>query len=120
MLHLCAPGPAGVAAALTGRLLGLPTVGSYHTELAAYAGLRSGDAALELRTQLALGAFYGAVRRRALAVHRASTSGSAGSGSRPSASPAGTAASTPSASRPSGACPGCSTRRGSTSSTPGG
>jgi glycosyltransferase involved in cell wall biosynthesis len=60
LLHLCAPGPAGIAAALTGRLLGLPTVGSYHTELAAYARLRSGDAALELRTQLALGAFYGA------------------------------------------------------------
>ncbi|HYH87593.1 MAG TPA: glycosyltransferase, partial [Solirubrobacteraceae bacterium] len=60
VLHLCAPGPAGVAAALTGRLLGLPTVGAYHTELAAYARARSGDAALELRTQLALGAFYGA------------------------------------------------------------
>ena len=59
LLHLCSPGPAGIAAALTGRLLGLPTVGSYHTELAAYARARSGDAALELRTQLALAAFYG-------------------------------------------------------------
>ena len=59
LLHLCTPGPAGIAAALTGRLLGLPTAGSYHTELAAYAGLRSGDARLKLRTDLALAAFYG-------------------------------------------------------------
>ncbi len=59
LIHLCSPGPAGIAAALTGRLLGLPTVGSYHTELAAYARARSGDEALELRTQLALAAFYG-------------------------------------------------------------
>ena len=60
LLHVCSPGPAGIAAVLTGRLLGLPTVGSYHTELAAYARARSGDAALEARTQLALAAFYGA------------------------------------------------------------
>ena len=59
LLHLCTPGPAGIAAALTGRLLGLPTAGSYHTELAAYAGLRSGDAGLKFRTELALAAFYG-------------------------------------------------------------
>jgi glycosyltransferase involved in cell wall biosynthesis/predicted metal-dependent phosphoesterase TrpH len=59
VLHLCTPGPAGIAAALTGRLLGLPTAGSYHTELAAYAGLRSGDAGLKFRTDLALAAFYG-------------------------------------------------------------
>jgi glycosyltransferase involved in cell wall biosynthesis/predicted metal-dependent phosphoesterase TrpH len=59
LLHLCTPGPAGIAAALTGRLLGLSTAGSYHTELAAYAGLRSGDAQLKLRTDLALAAFYG-------------------------------------------------------------
>ena len=59
LLHLCTPGPAGIAAALTGRLLGLPTAGSYHTEFAAYAGLRSGDTQLSLRTDLALAAFYG-------------------------------------------------------------
>ena len=39
------PGPAGVAAAMIGRVMGLPIAGSYHTELAAYAALRSGDAA---------------------------------------------------------------------------
>ena len=44
---MAAPGPAGVAAALTARIAGLPLLGSYHTELAAYAGLRSGDAAPE-------------------------------------------------------------------------
>jgi glycosyltransferase involved in cell wall biosynthesis/predicted metal-dependent phosphoesterase TrpH len=60
LVHVCAPGPAGIAAALTARILGLPLAGSYHTELAAYAGLRSGDRALELGVQVALGAFYGA------------------------------------------------------------
>ena len=59
LLHVCAPGPAGVAAALCGRMLGLPLAGSYHTELTAYAQLRSGDPRVVLGTQLALGAFYG-------------------------------------------------------------
>jgi glycosyltransferase involved in cell wall biosynthesis/predicted metal-dependent phosphoesterase TrpH len=58
LIHVCAPGPAGAAAALTARVLELPLVGSYHTELAAYAGLRSGDRALELGVQAALGALY--------------------------------------------------------------
>jgi len=39
--------------------MGLPIAGSYHTELAAYAGLRSGDARLGLAVEAALGAFYG-------------------------------------------------------------
>jgi glycosyltransferase involved in cell wall biosynthesis/predicted metal-dependent phosphoesterase TrpH len=60
LVHLCSPGPAGVAAALTARILELPLAASYHTELAAYAGLRSGDPALALAVQGALGAFYGA------------------------------------------------------------
>ena len=60
LVHVCAPGPAGVAAALAARVLELPLAGSYHTELAAYAGLRSGDRALELGVRAALGAFYGA------------------------------------------------------------
>jgi glycosyltransferase involved in cell wall biosynthesis/predicted metal-dependent phosphoesterase TrpH len=59
LLHVCAPGPAGVAAALTGRMLGLPLAGSYHTELTAYAELRSGDPRVAMGMQLALGAFYG-------------------------------------------------------------
>ena len=59
LLHVCAPGPVGVAGAATGRMLGLPVAGSYHTELAAYAHLGSGDPRVVLGMQLALGAFYG-------------------------------------------------------------
>jgi glycosyltransferase involved in cell wall biosynthesis/predicted metal-dependent phosphoesterase TrpH len=59
LLHVCSPGPAGVAALLCGRMLGLPVAGSYHTELAAYAALRTGDARLELGMRMALAAFYG-------------------------------------------------------------
>ena len=59
LLHVCAPGPAGVAAGIGGRMLGLPLAGSYHTELAAYAQLRSGDQRIAFGMQLALGAFYG-------------------------------------------------------------
>jgi glycosyltransferase involved in cell wall biosynthesis/predicted metal-dependent phosphoesterase TrpH len=58
LVHVCAPGPAGIAAALAARLLELPLAGSYHTELAAYAGLRSGDPSLELAVRAALGGFY--------------------------------------------------------------
>ena len=120
LLHLCTPGPAGIAAALTGRLLGLPTAGSYHTELAAYAGLRSGDARLKLRTDLALAAFYGQCDVVLSPSTAHATTGSARSASRRSGSRAGTAASTSPASRPSAACRGCSTPRASTSSTRGG
>ena len=59
LLHVCSPGPAGVAAAMIGRVMGLPTIGSYHTELAAYAGLRTGRREAEPAMRLALGAFYG-------------------------------------------------------------
>ena len=62
LLHLVSPGPAGVAALLTGRLLGLPVVGSYHTELAAYTALRTGDPMLTAGMDMALGAFYGQCR----------------------------------------------------------
>jgi glycosyltransferase involved in cell wall biosynthesis/predicted metal-dependent phosphoesterase TrpH len=59
LLHLASPGPAGVIAAACGRVGGLPVVGSYHTELAAYAQLRSGDASVAQGMRLALGMFYG-------------------------------------------------------------
>jgi glycosyltransferase involved in cell wall biosynthesis len=59
LLHVCSPGPVGVAALLAGRMLGLPLAGSYHTELTAYAQLRSGDPRIALGMQVALGAFYG-------------------------------------------------------------
>ena len=60
LLHVIAPGPAGVAATLLSRISGLPLLGSYHTELSAYAGLRSGDSGLEAIAEAALGAFYNA------------------------------------------------------------
>ncbi|HEU4906383.1 MAG TPA: glycosyltransferase [Solirubrobacterales bacterium] len=63
LVHVTAPGPAGIAAALLSRVSGTPLVGSYHTELAAYAGLRSGDGGLEAASRVALGAFYRAPSR---------------------------------------------------------
>jgi glycosyltransferase involved in cell wall biosynthesis/predicted metal-dependent phosphoesterase TrpH len=57
-IHVCSPGPAGVAGALVARALGLPLLGSYHTELTAYAGLRSGEARVAAMMSAAVGAFY--------------------------------------------------------------
>jgi glycosyltransferase involved in cell wall biosynthesis/predicted metal-dependent phosphoesterase TrpH len=62
LVHVTAPGPAGVAATLLGRITGAPQLASYHTELAAYAGLRSGDDGVEALARIGLGAFYGAPR----------------------------------------------------------
>ncbi|HXR14314.1 MAG TPA: glycosyltransferase [Solirubrobacteraceae bacterium] len=62
LIHVCAPGPSGVAAALLARAMETPLVGSYHTELAAYAGLRSGDPALEMTAALVVAAFYAQCR----------------------------------------------------------
>jgi glycosyltransferase involved in cell wall biosynthesis/predicted metal-dependent phosphoesterase TrpH len=59
LVHVCAPGPAGAGAWLLARVLELPLIGSYHTELAAYAGVRSGQAHLEAIAGMALGQFYG-------------------------------------------------------------
>jgi glycosyltransferase involved in cell wall biosynthesis/predicted metal-dependent phosphoesterase TrpH len=59
LVHLCSPGPAGVAALLIARIMDVPVLGSYHTELAAYAGLRSADPKLELFATAAMAAFYG-------------------------------------------------------------
>jgi glycosyltransferase involved in cell wall biosynthesis len=58
LVHVTAPGPAGIGATLLSRITGLPLVGSYHTELGAYAGLRSGDGGIEAMARIALGAFY--------------------------------------------------------------
>ncbi|MDO8213374.1 glycosyltransferase [Conexibacter sp. CPCC 206217] len=59
LVHLVSPGPAGIAAALLARLLGLPVVGSYHTELGAYARLRTADERIEAAVGMALAVFYG-------------------------------------------------------------
>ena len=63
LVHLCSPGPSGLAAGLIARAMGLPILGSYHTELAAYAGLRTQDPRLEDAARLAIGAFYGQCNR---------------------------------------------------------
>ena len=62
LLHVCTPGPAGVAALLTARLLGLPVAGSHHTELEVYAALRSGDPLVAAGMRMALATFYGQCR----------------------------------------------------------
>jgi glycosyltransferase involved in cell wall biosynthesis/predicted metal-dependent phosphoesterase TrpH len=59
-VHVCSPGPAGIAGALVARALGLPLLGSYHTELAAYAGLRSGERRLAETMAAAVALFYNA------------------------------------------------------------
>jgi glycosyltransferase involved in cell wall biosynthesis/predicted metal-dependent phosphoesterase TrpH len=63
LIHLASPGPAGIGAALIARVAGMPSLGSYHTELAAYAGLRTGDAAIERGMRIALSLFYGQCER---------------------------------------------------------
>ncbi len=60
IVHVCSPGPTGIAAWLLARVLELPCVGSYHTELGAYAGLRTGQPQFEAVANWALGRFYGA------------------------------------------------------------
>jgi glycosyltransferase involved in cell wall biosynthesis/predicted metal-dependent phosphoesterase TrpH len=57
-VHLTAPGPAGVTAALIARIMDLPVLGSWHTELGAYAGLRSASPGLEHGVDAALSLFY--------------------------------------------------------------
>jgi len=59
-IHVCSPGPAGIAGVLVARALGLPLLGSYHTELTAYADLRSGQRQVAETMALAVSAFYNA------------------------------------------------------------
>jgi glycosyltransferase involved in cell wall biosynthesis/predicted metal-dependent phosphoesterase TrpH len=60
LIHVCSPGPAGIAGALVSRGIGVPLVGSYHTELTAYAGLRARDRRVRSAMEIVVGAFYGA------------------------------------------------------------
>jgi glycosyltransferase involved in cell wall biosynthesis/predicted metal-dependent phosphoesterase TrpH len=59
-IHVCSPGPAGIAGVLVARALGLPLLGSYHTELIAYADLRSRQRHVADAMGLAVSAFYNA------------------------------------------------------------
>jgi len=58
-IHVCSPGPVGIAGALVSRGLSVPLLGSYHTELTAYAGLRSGEASVADAMSAAVSTFYG-------------------------------------------------------------
>lgn len=58
LVHVTAPGPAGIAATLMSRITGVPLIASYHTEIASYAGMRTEDETLEALTRAGLGAFY--------------------------------------------------------------
>ena len=60
LVHVTAPGPAGIAATLMSRITGVPLLASYHTEIATYAGMRSQSDTLEALTRAGLGAFYSA------------------------------------------------------------
>jgi glycosyltransferase involved in cell wall biosynthesis/predicted metal-dependent phosphoesterase TrpH len=60
LIHVCSPGPVGVVGALVSRGLGVPLLGNYHTELTAYAGLRSGERRIADAMALGVSAFYGA------------------------------------------------------------
>ena len=60
LVHVTAPGPAGIAATLMSRITGVPLLASYHTEIATYAGMRSQDSTLEALTRAGLSAFYSA------------------------------------------------------------
>ncbi|HEV3093336.1 MAG TPA: glycosyltransferase, partial [Solirubrobacteraceae bacterium] len=59
-IHVCSPGPSGIAGVLLAKALGLPLIGSYHTELTAYAQLRSERAEVAGAMEMAVGAFYNA------------------------------------------------------------
>ena len=63
LVHLCSPGPAGLVAALVARIMDLPVIGSYHTELGAYAALRTGDPSLEAAAHAISAAFYARCER---------------------------------------------------------
>jgi glycosyltransferase involved in cell wall biosynthesis/predicted metal-dependent phosphoesterase TrpH len=58
LIHVCAPGPTGIAAALIARVMNLPLVGSYHTELQAYVRSRTGDPTLEATVGAIVARFY--------------------------------------------------------------
>jgi glycosyltransferase involved in cell wall biosynthesis/predicted metal-dependent phosphoesterase TrpH len=42
LVHVCSPGPVGIAGVIAARGLGMPLVASHHTELVRYAALRTG------------------------------------------------------------------------------
>jgi glycosyltransferase involved in cell wall biosynthesis/predicted metal-dependent phosphoesterase TrpH len=57
-VHVSSPGPAGIAGALIARAVGLPLIGSYHTELTAYAAIRARNRDIATAVGLGVSAFY--------------------------------------------------------------
>ena len=58
LIHVATPGPAGIAAALTARIAGMPLLGSHHTEFVAYARMRSGSEELAFTAGLGMSMLY--------------------------------------------------------------
>jgi glycosyltransferase involved in cell wall biosynthesis len=58
VVHLATPGPIGLVGLLCAKILGLPTVGSYHTELGQYALQLTRDLLLAEATALYVDWFY--------------------------------------------------------------
>jgi glycosyltransferase involved in cell wall biosynthesis len=57
LVHVCTPGPAGIAALRMARAMGLPVAGSYHVELTAGAQPAWGDGVAD-RSRIEAAAFY--------------------------------------------------------------
>lgn len=58
VIHVATPGPVGVCGLVAAKLLGLPLVGSYHTELGAYALHLTRDQIVAEATELYVDWFY--------------------------------------------------------------
>ena len=62
LIHVCSPGPAGIAGVLGAQGLDLPLIASHHTELVSYAALRSDREELAEGMAAMMRAFYGPCR----------------------------------------------------------
>ena len=63
LVHVASPGPAGAAATMIARIAGLPVIASHHTDLVAYAQLRSEDERIAGLTHVAMALFYSQARK---------------------------------------------------------
>ncbi len=63
LIHVTAPGPAGIGAALAAGVSATALVASHHTALDAYAELRGGDPRLAVAMRMVLSGLYGRARR---------------------------------------------------------
>lgn len=59
VIHVSTPGPLGLLGLLAGRLLGVPVIGTYHTDFPRYARTLTGDTELELAARSFMHWFYG-------------------------------------------------------------